>query len=257
MRARAMRSRDSAGVASRGRRATVWAGALAGAAVAFGASAEPNLDGFWAAKLERAPSGQALIDELPKAAVLIDDTGAGELAAGDFGGLKLTERALEEVRNYDYQSELDPENNCVAPSVAFYMQAPFPMEIYQGRDLIVFKMEYMDMMRVVFLDGRPHPPASAPHSKSGFSTGRWEGDTLVVTTSHIESGTFMNNGFTHSNALRLEERFRASPDGNTLWATQVYDDPETFEGTAARYIAWARRPGEFVFPYECDPGYRE
>jgi hypothetical protein len=225
--------------------------------VPLGSSAEPNLDGFWAPKIERTPSGKALVDELPKAAALINDTGAGELAAGDFAGLELSARALEEVRNYDYKKELDPENNCVPPSVAFYMQAPFPMEIYQGRDLIVFKMEYMDMMRVVFLDGRAHPPESAPHSKSGFSTGRWEGETLVVETSHIESGTFMNNGFSHSDALRLSERFRVSPDGGTLWATQVYDDPQTFEGTAARYMAWTRRPGEFVFPYECDPGNRE
>jgi hypothetical protein len=109
----------------------------------------------------------------------------------------------------------------------------------------------------VFLDGRPHPPESAPHSKSGFSTGRWEGDTLVVETSHIESGTFMNNGFNHSDSLRLTERFRSSPDGNTLWAVQIYDDPQTFEGRAARYMAWTRRPGEYVFPYECDPGYRQ
>jgi len=236
---------------------TKFALLLGAALTASAASAEPSLDGFWAPKIERAPSGKALIDELPKTAVLINDTGAGELAAGDFAGLKLSARALEEVRNYDYKKELDPENNCVPPSVAFYMQAPFPMEIYQGRDLIVFKMEYMDMMRVVFLDGRPHPPDSAPRSKSGFSTGRWDGDTLVVETSHIEPGTFMNNGFAHSDALKLSERFKLSPDGKTLWAVQIYDDPQTFAGTAARYMAWTHRPGEFVFPYECDPGYRE
>ena len=229
--------------------------AAACCAVAFASSAEPNLDGFWAAKIERVPSGKTLIDELPKAAVLINDTGAGELAAGDFGGLKLTARALEQVRNYDYKKELDPENNCVPPSVAFYMQAPFPMEIYQGRDLIVFKMEYFDMVRVVFLDGRAHPPESAPHSKSGYSTGRWDGDTLVVETTHIEPGTFMNNGFSHSAHIKLSERFRLSPDGNTLWLTQVYEDPETFDGVAARYMAWTRKPGEFVFPYECDSSY--
>jgi hypothetical protein len=238
-----------------------WAGSAlvvpCALAVAFAAAAAPNLDGFWGPKLERKPSGQALIDELPKGVALIADTGAKELAAGDFAGLKLSARALEEVRNYDYKKELDPENNCTAPSVAFYMQAPFPMEIYQGRDLIVLKMEYMDMMRVVFLDGRPHPPETAPHSKSGFSTGHWEGDTLVVETSHIEAGTFMNNGFNHSDALRLTERFRPSPDGNTLWAVQIYDDPQTFDGRAARYMAWTRRPGEYVFPYECDPGYRK
>ena len=72
---------------------------------------------------------------------------------------------------------------------------------------------------------------------------------------HIEPGTFMNNGFSHSKHIKLGERFRMSPDGNTLWLTQVYEDPETFEGVAARYMAWTRKPGEFVFPYECDSSY--
>jgi hypothetical protein len=223
--------------------------------VCSAASAAPSLDGFWTVKFERKPSGQALIDSLPKGAVLINDTGAGELAAGDFAGLKLKPAALEQVKKYDYAQELKRENTCVPPSVVFYMQAPFPMEIYQGRDLIVLKMEYFDMVRVVFLDGRAHPPENAPHSKSGFSTGRWDGDTLVVETSHIEPGTFMNNGFSHSKRIKLSERFRLSPDGNSLWLTQVYEDPETFEGVAARYMAWTRKPGEFVFPYECDSSY--
>jgi hypothetical protein len=219
------------------------------------ASSAPSLDGFWTVKLERKPSGQALIDSLPKGAVLINDTGAGELAAGDFAGLKLKPAAIDQVKKYNYADELKRENTCVPPSVVFYMQAPFPMEIYQGRDLIVFKMEYFDMVRVVFLDGRAHPPESAPHSKSGYSTGRWDGDTLVVETTHIEPGTFMNNGFSHSAHIKLSERFRLSPDGNTLWLTQVYEDPETFDGVAARYMAWTRKPGEFVFPYECDSSY--
>jgi hypothetical protein len=137
------------------------------------------------------------------------------------------------------------------------MQAPFPMEIYQGRDLIVFKMEYFDMYRVIFLDGREHPPADAPHSKSGHSVGRWEGDTLVVDTAHLAAGTFMNNGFNHSDSLHMIERFRLSADGSTLSLAQVYDDAETFAGLAARYMAWTKRLGEYVFPYECDPSYGE
>jgi hypothetical protein len=225
-------------------------------AVALPAGAQPpDLSGFWTPRIERERSGQALIEELPEHALVINDTGAGELAAGEFGGLQLTPRAIEEVRNYDYRAELKRENTCVAPSVAFYMQAPFPMEIYHGRDLIVFKMEYFDLYRVVFLDGRDHPPPSAPHSKSGHSVGRWEGDTLVVETTHISRGTFMNNGFNHSENIRLVERFRASPDGTMLWLAQLYEDPETFEGLAARYVAWTRVPGEYVYPYECDAGY--
>jgi hypothetical protein len=231
--------------------------ALVFAAAAAVADAQPDLEGFWTPRIEQARSGQALIDELPAGVVLINDTGAGELAAGDFAGLKLTAAAVEEVRRYDFSSELKRENTCNAPTAAFFMQAPFPMEIYQSDGLIVFKMEYYDLVRVVFLDGRPHPPATAPHSRVGHSVGRWEGDTLVVDTTHLTPGTFMNNGFNHSEALHMTERFRASRDGGVLWLVQTYEDSAVFDGVAARYMAWTRRPGEYVYPYDCDPSYGE
>ena len=213
------------------------------------------MSGFWSVRFERTPSNQAMIDALPKDAVLIDDSGAGELGKDDFAGLELTERSKVEVRSYNYHDELKLENTCVDPSVIFYMQSPFPMEIYHGTDMIVFRMEYFDMFRVIFLDGRSHPPADAPHSKSGHSIGHWEGDTLVVDTTHVAAGTIMNNGLTHSDSIHMTERFRLSEDGKTLWATQVYEDPEVFKGLAARYMAWRKVPGEYVYPYECDPSY--
>ena len=230
---------------------------LALTSLAPGSYAQPDLEGFWTPRLERERSGQALIEELPEAAVLINDTGAGELAAGDFAGLKLTPAAIAEVRNYDFANELKRENTCNGPTAAFLMQAPFPMEIYQGDELVVFKVEYFDLVRVVHLDGREHPPATAPHSRSGHSVGGWDGDTLVVDTTHLTPGTFMNNGFNHSDALHMVERFRSSPDGSTLWLVQTYEDAAVFEGVAARYMAWTRRPGEYVYPYDCDPSYGE
>jgi hypothetical protein len=211
--------------------------------------------GFWTVRFDSDAAGVALLEQLPDDVVLIDDAGGGELAAGEFSGLTLSESALAAARNYDYSTELLPENACRAPSVAFYMQAPFPMEIHAGRDLIVFRMEYFDLYRVVFMDGRPHPPADAPHTLSGHSVGRWEGDALVVDTTHIAPGTFMNNGFDHSPDLRLTERFDLGEDASVLRLVQVYEDPETFEGRAARYMSWSKRPGEHVLPYDCDPNY--
>lgn len=216
-----------------------------------------DLSGFWAVKFERHPSGQQLIDELPKGAILINDAGGGELGRGNFAGLKLTPSARAQAANYSPAAELKRQNGCIAPTVVFYMQAPFPMEIYQGRDLIVLKMEYFDMYRVIFMDGRKHPPDDAPHYKSGHSIGHWEGNTLAVDTTHIEAGTFMNNGLNHSKNLHMRERFRLSPDDSTLWLTQLYRDPQVFEGLAARYMAWTRRPGQHVFPYDCDPSFAE
>ena len=149
------------------------------------------------------------------------------------------------------------ESTCNAPSAAFLMQAPFPMEIYQSDELIVLKMDYFDLVRVVHLDGRSHPQSDAPHSRAGHSVGRWETDTLVVDTTHLAPGTFMNNGFNHSADLAMTERFRMSSDGSTLWLAQMYEDAAVFSGVAARYMAWTRRPGEHVYPFDCDPSYGE
>ncbi|MDX1563519.1 MAG: hypothetical protein R3305_11365 [Gammaproteobacteria bacterium] len=225
-------------------------------AAGFGQPADyiDKFSGFWTVRFGGGDVS-GLLDELPDDVVLIDDAGGGELAAGEYNGLVLSESALAAIADYDFAAELLPENSCKAPSVAFYMQAPFPMEIYAGRDLIVFKMEYFDLYRVIFLDGREHPPASAPHTLSGHSVGHWEGDTLVVDTTHIAPGTFMNNGFDHSEDLHLIERFRVSEDGTTLSATQIYEDPATFSGRAARFMSWSKRPGEYVYPYDCDPLY--
>ena len=220
-----------------------------------GAQDVPDLAGFWAEPSAQAPSGEALVDELPEGTVLLDDAGAGDLARGEFGGINLTERALEELRTYDPADELLVENTCKVPSVIFAMQAPFPMEIHQGRDLIVMQLEFYDLVRTIFLDGRDHPPADAPHTKAGHSVGHWEGDTLVVDTTHIASATFMNNGFNHSDDLRMVERFRLSEDESTLWLTQLYEDPVVFEGRVARYIVRTRVPGEYTYPYDCDPSY--
>lgn len=229
--------------------------ALAAFEPAIGQSKAPDLSSFWQVKFERARSGQALVDELPDGAVLIDDAGGGELGAGDFGGLRLSAAALDEAEHYDFTEELKRENTCVPPSVVFYMQAPFPMEIHQGRDLIVIRSEYFDLTRVIHLNKTAHPPPDAPHFKTGHSIGRWDGRTLVVDTTHIASGTLMNNGISHSDDIHLVEKFRLSPDGQTLWLTQLYEDPKVFEGPAARYMAWTRNPEGYVYPYDCDPSY--
>jgi len=218
-------------------------------------SAQPDLDGFWTVQFAPSDEGQVLLNKLPPNAVFVDDAGGGEFGEGEYGGLQLTDRAKAEVEAYDYSMELSSEYACTSPSVAFYMQAPFPMEIHQDTNLIVFKMEYFDMVRIIFTDGREHPPADAPHSKNGHSVGHWEGDELVVDTTHIAAGTFMNNGFNHTGNIHLVERFRLSNDGSTLFATQITEDPDTFSGQAARYMAWRRVPGEYVYPYDCDPSF--
>jgi hypothetical protein len=56
---------------------------------------------------------------------------------------------------------------CQPPSLVYTMQGPLPMEIDQAPELIVMRLEYYDLVRVIYLDGRGHPRADAPHTKMG------------------------------------------------------------------------------------------
>ena len=222
--------------------------------------AQPDLSGYWMISFGQVPPNrpateteQALLDLLPAGTHLLADTGLVEFPPGNFGGLTVTAAAQAKADAYDIEVQRSVASTCQPPSIIYSMQGPFPMEIFQGRDLIVIKMEYFDVVRVIFMNETTHPD-DWPHSVTGHSIGHWEGDTLVVDTAYIQSATFLNNGLDHTDDLKLRERFRLSADGKALVLTQEYDDPAVFAQHAARIIPLDKGEGH-VYPYACDPSY--
>lgn len=213
----------------------------------------PDLSGFWSLGREQHPFDEELVAKLPANTVIIDDTGFVEFPQGEFGDLKLNPDARAKAAQWKPEDEMTLERVCAAPSVVYSIQGPFPFEIHQTPQLIVFKYEYFDQVRLIFMDGRDHPPADAPHSKVGHSVGHWEGDELVVETTHLAPATITNNGLDHSDALRMVERYKLSEDRTQLKATQWFEDPKVLDNNGARYIQWTREPGNYVFPYDCNP----
>ena len=57
------------------------------------------------------------------------------------------------------------------------------------------------------MDGRPHPPAYAAHTWQGFSTGKWEGDMLTITTTHLKIGWIRRNGIPRSDKATVVEHW--------------------------------------------------
>ena len=225
-----------------------------GAAQAPAARAShPDFSGYWMLSV-KIPRDPALMSQLPRGTVVLDDTGPAELPAGDFGGLKVKPAALAAARAWKPLDDMTLSKACKAPSIIYAMQGPFPIEIFQGTELMVMKLAYFDMVRIIFLDGR-EPPANFPDSPTGYSVGHWEGATLVVDTTHLEAATITNNGLNHSNRAHVIERFRLGQGGETLLSTQMFEDPEVLDGPGARFIAWKRKPGLHVPPYECDPSF--
>jgi hypothetical protein len=208
-------------------------------------------------KRERFVPDPELVRRVPAGTVNMLDTGAAEFGRMDFGGLKPKPAALAAARNWDPRQEMTVSNACKAPSIVYALQGPFPIELFQGSELIVMRLEYFDMARVFFLDGRKSMPADGPHTKTGFSVARWEGDTLVVVTTHLKAATITNNGLEHSDNIRVTERYRLLDGGKTLMASQEYDDPDVLENRGVRYIAWTKVTGDHVHAYDCDPSFAE
>ena len=77
--------------------------------------------------------------------------------------------------------------------------------------------------RPIYMDGRPHPPAWAPHSWTGFSTGEWVGNTLVVQTTHLKDGFLKRGGPQTSDMLTMTEFITRHDDILTI--VTVTDDP--------------------------------
>jgi len=223
------------------------------------AQAPADIAGFWSPSFggatRRGPAA-AVIEELsshfPEGTVVLQDAGAVEFPPGEYGGLAVHAELQEAARDYDPRMQTTVSLTCHPPGLIYSMQGPFPIEIFTGRDMIVIKLEYFDLTRIIFMNETEHPD-DWPHSQTGHSIGRWDGDTLVVDTVSLQSGTLFNNGVDHTEGVHLIERFTLA-DPNTLMMSQQFTDPGSFDGTAARLYSFSRAD-DHVYPYDCDPAY--
>jgi hypothetical protein len=123
----------------------------------------------------------------------------------------------------DNESKMDQVFYCGKPGVP---RLGAPRKIIQTPREVTFLYEDMsgDGYRVIPIDGRPHR-ADADPSYNGDSVGRWEGDTLVVESiDFVEDTWFGENGYFHSDAMKVTERF--TRDGDTILYQVTVDDPK-------------------------------
>ena len=213
----------------------------------------PDLSGYWGPGRGAKPDNER-VKQLPPNTVVLTDGGAVEFPVNEYGGLKVKPAALAAAKTWKPEDDMSLSKVCQPPSIVYAMQGPFPMEIHQTPDLIVMRLEYYDMVRLIFLDGRAHPPANAPHTKVGHSVGRWDGSTLVVDTTHLSASTITNNGLNHTDKVHVIERFWLGNGGKTLMMLQEFEDPDALENRGARFVGWDRG-NDFIYPYECDPSF--
>lgn len=119
--------------------------------------------------------------------------------------------------------ETEPVARCLPPGMPYFTLAQYGLEIMQNKDKLVMFSEWMDAYRRVYLDGRTMP-ADFDVSYNGYSTGRWEGDTLVVETVNLRDDTVLDRyGSPHSDVMRITERIRLTAPDQLENSTIVYD----------------------------------
>ena len=92
--------------------------------------------------------------------------------------------------------------------------------------------------RPIYMDGRPHPPEWAPHTWAGFSTGKYDGNMLVVTTTHLRESYIRANTALFSEKAKVTEYLML--DGDLLTVTTLLEDPAYMEEPHIQSISYRR-----------------
>jgi len=151
----------------------------------------------------------------------------------------------------------DPAIYCdPASPVRFWINVNEPFEIHRTSDSVEIDHRFMDARRIVHLDDSK-PPKDVERSSMGYSSGRFEGRALVVSTTRFKAATLEPRyGVMHSENLTLTERLEVDPESGELEISWVIDDPEFFKEPYSQTERFVRTQRDET-PYDCKPGYQQ
>jgi hypothetical protein len=175
-------------------------------------------------------------------------------------GFKLTKEAqahYDAARKAQAEGKVyrDDIGQCWPAGMPVIMTRVWPIAMVQLPTVIYMTSEFMNSLRIIYLDGRPHsePDVVVP-SHNGESIGRWEGDTLVVDTRYFAGHHhWLDSGIPISDAMHLVERIRKTNDGKTLEIQFTATDPKSWEGTWTWTKRWNRVDDRDIAEVSCYP----
>jgi hypothetical protein len=144
----------------------------------------------------------------------------------------------------------DPSAHCQPPGIPAISASPLPYKIIQTAKTVLILYEGESVFRQIFLDSRR--PVEDPQPRfMGYSTGKWEGETLIVNTAGLTDKTWLDAlGHPHSEALRLTEKFRRLNVGN-LEIEVTIDDPKAYTKPLKYTLKASLVPDEDLLEYFC------
>jgi len=211
------------------------------ACAAMPSAAQTNLVGYWN------PIFHEDVDErIPGPAI------------GDYLGLPITDAARLRAEAWDASLLSMPEHQCKPHPSTYGFRGVGVLRIWEDRDedtqqliKIHTHIAWQEQHREIWMDGRPHPPEYAAHTWQGFSTGSWEGDVLVVKTTHLKAGWMRRNGLPLSDRATMTDRFHRY--GDLMTHVMMVEDPVYLTEPIVKTNGFLLQLNGTMTPYPCDP----
>jgi len=211
-----------------------------------------------------APLGRPVLAQIDPSgmwAVTFDEDRTERLAGaeiGDYLGLPINDAARLRVDSWDAAIVELPENQCRQHGSDYGWRGPSNLHIWQEVDRATQKViAYHTQLsaygaeQTIWMDGRPHPPDYAAHTYAGFSTGAWDGDTLVVTTTHLKENWLGLNGVPRSDLATASTHIMRHE--NILTVAVIIYDPVYLTEPLIRTIDFTAAPQAQMAPWPCEP----
>jgi hypothetical protein len=214
-----------------------WSAEQAAAATA----GRPDLSGtYWATEYH------PRIQLVGGGEVPLNDAGRAEYGKNRAG---LKDRSIDDpVRTY-----------CLPDGIPRLLSTPYPFQVYQlPAGQVTFVHELNNQVRVVPLDKPlpPHEKTVVTPAYEGYSSGHYEGDTLVIRSNGFNDQTFLDSsGLPHSDELVTTERVRRV--GNQLEDLVTIHDPTYYTRDWQARFVYQRRAGLRLEEYTCGQPHRD
>jgi hypothetical protein len=188
---------------------------------------KPDLNGIWQAVNT---ANWNLEDHAARSGPVVAMGALGAIPAGigvvDGGEIPYRPEALAQRKaNADDWLQRDPVVKCYFPGVPRATYMPFPFQIIQTPEHVMLAYEFANASRTIYVNGKNESPID---TWMGWSNGRWEGETLVVTATNFNDQTWFDSaGNFHSDALKVVERYTRTGPDHLLYEATI-DDPKTF-----------------------------
>ena len=221
---------------------------------------KPDLSGLWAdpytpnmALRVADPKTREPLKFARQGEAIPDAAAPASGAAARTFDLPFTDWGFKQWKTYDPVKNGDYAGNCLPFGMSRNINAPHGPQIIHHVDALAFLFEQNTWFHWVPLTATFKWPEDLPETWNGVSTGRWDGDTLIIETKGFNGYTRLDtSGHPHSKELVLTNTFMRT-DANTMTHTVTVHDPKAYTQDWMNVRTWRIKPyPDVIMEYSCD-----